>query len=286
MNFSKRSSLRCALGALSLAVASSVAPAWAQQPAADSDPRVQEGRAHFRDGVAASNARHFAEAAMQFEWSLRLRPHPITLYNAAESRFNAGDREQAVLHLRRLLAMTEPVAPDEAMIQRARALAAQAGENNLQPAEPERPTCPPPVVCPPPPPPCPTCPPPVVQRVSPGPLPFVLTGAGAALLLTGGLFYGYALDAAATYAQPDTPVSVRLALRDRGEAFRWVGLFGILLGLGSEAAGLYFFARPLGQPTAAPAAAAESPRSRRTPLGPAITAFGASPEGIFLGGRF
>jgi tetratricopeptide (TPR) repeat protein len=271
--------------ALSLSLTTLSAGALAQTggeapPAGENAARLEQAREHYRNGVAAFRARRFGDAVVEFERSYRLRPHPATLYNAAEARLRAGDRERAVEQLRELLAMTSP-APDAATIERARVLAREAGVEDLQPAPREEcPVCP---VCPvcPPPRECPTCPPPRVVVPDRGPLPWVLAGGGAVALVAGVGFYSVALADAATYQDQrlNSPMGLELRreLRDQGEAFRWVGLAGILVGLGAEAGAVYLLTRP-------PTASERATQSAR-PAAP-IARVGVAPAGVVVSGTF
>lgn len=216
--------------------------AFGQTEGADDPARIEQAREQYRAGVAAFRARRYGDAVVAFERSFRLRPHPATLYNAAEARLRAGDRERALEQLRELLAMTDP-APDQATIERARALAREAGVEDLQPAPPPTTECPACPTCPPPPE-CPRCPPPRVVQPDRGILPWALAGGGAVAFGLGMYFYSVALADANTYANPRTPIEVRRSLRDEGELFRWIGLAGILVGIGAEAGAVYLLTRP------------------------------------------
>ncbi|MBK8692131.1 MAG: hypothetical protein IPN17_07435 [Deltaproteobacteria bacterium] len=78
------------IGSLALSLVLASSQAFAQQPAPD-EPRLEEARAQYRNGVQAFQRGRFGEATVHFERSFRARPHPATLYNAAEARMRAGD---------------------------------------------------------------------------------------------------------------------------------------------------------------------------------------------------
>ncbi len=105
---------------LSLAAFATTSTAFCQ-PTEDPQ-RVEEARTRYREGLQFFQRRQFPEATVAFERSFRIRPHPFTLYNAAEARMRAGDPQGALQQLRDLLAMTTP-APEADLIQRARASA-------------------------------------------------------------------------------------------------------------------------------------------------------------------
>ncbi len=254
------------------------ASGWAQQAQPAEDPaRVEEARNQYRAGVQAFQRNRFPDATLAFERSFRARPHPATLYNAAEARMRAGDQAGALQQLRELLAMTEP-APDEALATRARTLAGQMGQPDLQPAAAaSSPTCPE----------CPRCPqvqecpeplPPVrVQtRISPG--AYALAGVSLALVGAGAAFFAVAVDNSATYndARLNTVpagMAVREDLRDQGETFRILGIAGLALGVGAAAGAVYFFTHP----REAPAPASSTLASLR--VGPTL-------HGLSLSGQF
>jgi hypothetical protein len=244
--------------------------AFAQTP---DDARTQEARAQFANGMRARDARRWGESVLAFERSLRLRPHPQTLYEIANARFRGGDPEGALTVLRDLLAMREP-APSDELITQARALAREAGENNLTPT-PERstecPTCP---TCPSVPE-CPTCPPAQVVERTPI-VPLVLGIAGGVVLGVGAGFYGHALADSATYNSQNASIPLRMEIKPRGESFRIVGLLGVIAGLGLEATSvvLSLTARPR---DAAPAQRATAITNVR---------FDVAPDGVVVSGRF
>jgi hypothetical protein len=246
------------------------------------DPaRVAQARDQYREGVAAFRSRRFGDALVAFERSFRLRPHPTTLYNAAEARLRAGDREGAIDQLRQLLAMTTP-APDAQTVDRARALAREAGVDNLTPAENNTPTCPTCPACPPQRE-CPSCPT-VQPSVQHGPLPYVLAGGSVAFLAAGMIFYGVALGDAGAYIDsrsvdncPNNPAAPSCAaLRSQGEAFRWVGLTGIVLGVAAGVASVYVYTHPSPH--------ADHP-ARRSGFRP-VAHVDVAPNGLMVSGTF
>lgn len=237
---------------LGTSIAVCAAPAFAQQQPAATDAQVEEARARYREGLQFFQRRQFAEATVAFERSFRIRPHPFTLYNAAEARMRAGDTVGALAQLRDLLAMTDP-APDAELAGRARTLAQQMGEQNLQPTPPRQvscpacPTCPPPRECPPPPPPTR-----VTTQISPA--AYALAGASLALVGAGAAFLGIAVDNASTYANPLAPRPLQEQLRDQGETYRIVGLTGLALGVGAAVGAVWMFTHPRHVEEAAPTA--------------------------------
>jgi hypothetical protein len=247
------------------------------------DPaRLEEARERYRSGVNAFRARRFGEAVVEFERSFRLRPHPATLYNAAEARLRAGDRERAIEQLRDLLAMTSP-APDEATAERARILAREAGVQHLEPAaaQQECPACPV----------CPVCPPqrecsedpsPRVAREDRNLLPWALAGGGAVALAVGAGFYAAALSNAAAYADPrlDTQqgIELRRDLAASGEVFRWVGLTGMVLGVGAGVGAVYLLTRPA-------STTADRSANRTQPTMPTAR-LDVMPNGLLVSGTF
>jgi len=254
------------------------ASGWAQQAQPAEDPaRVEEARNQYRAGVQAFQRNRFPEATLAFERSFRARPHPATLYNAAEARMRAGDQTGAIEQLRELLAMTTP-APDEALVTRARALATQMGQADLQPAAannspscPECPRCPQAQECPEPPPPVR-----VTTRISPG--AYALGGISLALVGAGAAFFAVAVDNAATYNDErlnrvPAGMAVREDLRAQGETFTILGVAGLALGVGAAAGAVYFFTHP--REAAAP------PTSTLASL-----RVGAWPGGLSLAGQF
>lgn len=253
----------------------------ANPASAPSEAQLTEARDQYREGVAAFRARRFGDAVVAFERSFRIRPHPTTLYNEAEARFRAGDRDGAMVELRRVLAMTEP-APDQGTVEHVRALAHEAGVDDLQPAAPSGPSCPDAPVCPPQRE-CPVCPPPTVRPAAEhGPLPFILAGGGLALIATGMAFYGYSLGDAFAFNHPSNAQypnpALDMALRDQGNAFRWVGFTTFILGLAAEGVAIYTYTHP-----SAPSAAAAH---RRTPSFNPIAHVDVSPTGLMVTGTF
>lgn len=250
--------------------------ARAQTPPGEDAARVEEARAQYREGVNAFRSRRYAEAAIAFERSYRARPHPTTLYNAAESRLRAGDREGAIQMLRDLLAMTDP-APDAQTVERARSLAREAGVEQLEPSPPPRgdcpacPECPPVRECPPPPPPRVLAPPPPI-------LPIALLTGGAVVLATGVGFYSVALADSAVYNSPAASDATRAEVRPQGEAFRWIGLVGTIIGVGLEVTGAVLLARP---PSAAPASRSSEHRQQ-----PVTARIDIAPQGVVFSGTF
>lgn len=266
----------CSLSA-ALALGSSFAWAQQTQPAAEDPARVEEARNQYRAGVQSFQRQRFPEATVAFERSFRARPHPATLYNAAEARMRAGDQAGAIEQLRELLGMTTP-APDEELVSRARALAQQMGQTNLQAVERQAaPSCP---VCPR----CaeaPTCPPPPpAERVTThtSPMAWALAGASLAFVGAGSAFFAVALDNASTYNDARLNDSagaraVREDLKDQGELYRVLGIAGLVLGAGAAAGATYFFLHPREQ-SAAPA----SPMARLN--------VGVGLGGLSLSGQF
>lgn len=265
---------------LSALLASQIAAAQTE-PAIE--PRVQEARDQYREGVAAFRARRFGDATVAFERSFRLRPHPTTLYNEAEARFRAGDRTEALEELRRLIGMTEP-APDAATIERARVLAREGGVDDLQPLLPETHECPPVPQCPPERE-CPVCPPPTTRPavVDHGVAPYALAGGGLVLVATGMTFYGYALGDAYAYnhaANPGNNPALDAALRDQGNTFRWVGFTSVLLGAAAETVAIYLYTHP-----ATPAAQhSDRPAARR--MSYPTARLDVAPAGLLFSGTF
>jgi hypothetical protein len=249
----------------------------ANQP---SEAQLQEARDQYREGVAAFRARRFGDATVAFERSFRIRPHPTTLYNEAEARFRAGDRAGAIEQLRQVLAMTDP-APDQQTVDHVRALAHEAGVDDLQPAPvqtgpscPECPVCQPQRDCPP-------APPPSTQTVSHGPLPYILAGGGLVFIAMGMTFYGYALGDANAYNHPSNTGQnpmLDAALAEQGNAFRIVGLTTFLIGLGLEGVAIWQYLRTPSAPA--------HPASRRHTLPIASAHIDVAPNGIVLSGTF
>lgn len=220
------------------------APVSAQQPSSPGeDPaRVEEARARYREGLQFFQRRQYPEALVAFERSFRLRPHPFTLYNAAEARMRAGDHAGAIAQLRDLLAMTDP-APDAELVTRARGLAQQMGEQNLQPTPPRQLSCP---ECPPPPPPreCPPPPPAVRVTTQVSPAAWALAGGSLALTAMGAGFLAVAIDNANTYANPMTPRPLQDELRSQGETYRILGVVGLVAGMGAAVGAVWMLTHP------------------------------------------
>lgn len=233
--------------------------------------QVEAARGFYRTGVQAFQRGRYAEAVLAFERSFRARPHPATLYNAAEARMRAGDNAGALEQIRELLGMTSP-APDEELSTRARNLAQQMGEANIAPRRVEAPSCPSCPSCPP----APTCPtlPPATQRVttsiSPG--AYALAGASLALTAVGAGFLAVAIDNANTYASATTPMPLQLQLRDQGETFRIIGISGLVLGVGAAVGAVWMFTHPRERTEESPTAARVN--------------FDVGPGGAMISGRF
>lgn len=232
--------------------------------------QIEAARGFYRSGVQAFQRRRYADAVLDFERSYRARPHPATLYNAAEARMRAGDTAGALEQLRDLMGMTSP-APDEELTTRARSLAQQMGESNLAARRVEVPTCPACPSCPP----APTCPTvaPTQQRVtttiSPG--AYALAGASLALVGAGSGFLAVALDNADTYSNAMTPEPLRLQLRDQGETYRIIGITGLVLGVGAAVGAVWMFTHP---------------RERTEEATTARVDFGVGLGGAVISGRF
>lgn len=249
---------------LSLALAAGAASA---QPSGED--RVEEARNQYRAGVAAFQRGRFGDATLAFERSFRARPHPATLYNAAEARMRAGDAAGALAQLRDLLAMTDP-APEPDLAGRARNLALQMGERDLQPTArvenrpcPECPTCPPPQEAPPPPP-----PERIESRVSPA--AWVLAGGALALTAAGAAFFAVAVDNASSF-ENTTDRALQESLRDQGETYRVIGVAGMVLGVGAAVGAAWMFTHPT---------------QRRAPAERASMSLGVYPGGLSVSGRF
>lgn len=254
----------------SVALALLLSAGAAQAQTNEDSAQVEEARNHYRTGVQAFQRGRFAEAVLAFERSFHVRPHPATLYNAAEARMRAGDNAGALDQIRELLGMTSP-APDAELSQRARALAAQMGTPDIAPRRVEVHTCPTCPTCPP----APTCPPPPPpQRVttSISPLAYGLAGASLALVGVGAGFLGVAIDNASTYANAATPPALQQELRDQGETYRIIGITGVVLGVGAAVGAVWMFTHPRERTQDAPMAARVD--------------FGIGPSGAVLSGRF
>ncbi len=253
----------------SLATFAAAAPALAQPAQAEDPQRVEEARARYREGLQLFQRRQFAEATVAFERSFRIRPHPFTLYNAAEARMRAGDTQGALAQLRDLLAMTNP-APEPDLVQRARGLAQQMGEQNLQPTPHETHECP---SCPPPPPAreCPPPPPPMRVTTQISPAAWGLAGASLALVGIGSAFLAVAVDNANTYADPLAPRALLAQLRDQGETYRIVGVVGLAAGVGAAVGAVWMFTHP---------------RRTEEPAATARLNFGVGPGSLSLSGTF
>lgn len=68
---------------------------------------------HYQRGVAEAKAGHFEAARSEFEAALRLRPHPLVLYNLAKISLELGDKPSAIGYLKRYLAMDMAELPAE-----------------------------------------------------------------------------------------------------------------------------------------------------------------------------
>ena len=254
--------------ALSLAASEALAQ---QQPTPPTEAQVEEARNLYRTGVAAFTRGRFADAVIAFERSFSLRPHPATLYNSAEARMRAGDTPGAINQLRELLSMTDP-RPDDELVNRARSLAQQMGESNLQARAPDTSHCPACPTCPT----CPTCPPPpapvrITTQVSPA--AWGLAGASLALTAVGAAFLGVAIDNSDTYNtyfNMGTTDALQSHLKDQGETYRIVGITGLVLGVGAAVGAVWMFTHP---------------RERQSPA-TARLQFGIGPSGMALGGTF
>lgn len=233
------------------------------------DENVEEARNQYRAGVTAFQRGRFGEALLAFERSFHARRHPATLYNAAEARMRGGDRQGALAQLRDVLAMTDP-APDQQLIERARNLALQMGERDLQPTpRVEAPTCPA----------CPTCPapaepppPPPPERIEShvSPAAWVLAGGALALTAAGAAFFAVAVDNSSSF-ETTTDRTLQESLRDQGETYRAIGITGMVLGVGAAVGAVWMFTHPT---------------RRRVPAETAGLNFGISPNGFSLSGRF
>jgi tetratricopeptide (TPR) repeat protein len=257
---------------LAAALAAAAAPALAQQqptPAGEDPARVEEARARYREGLQLFQRRQYAEATVAFERSYHLRPHPFTLYNAAEARMRAGDNAGAIAQLRDLLAMTDP-APDADLAGRARTLAQSMGEQNLQPTPPRQIACP---ECPPPPPVRECPPPPPATQITTQVSPAAWGLAGGALVLTavGASFLGVAIDNASTYANPGATRPLQDELRSQGETYRILGVVGLVAGVGAAVGAVWMLTHPRRVESAAPMARVD---------------FGLGPGAVAVSGTF
>jgi len=263
-------------------------------PASGTDAaRVEFARVQYREGVAAFRARRFGDAVVAFERSVRARPHPSTLYNLAEARLRAGDREGALESLRAVVGSETPAA-DAALVERSRVLAREAGENDLRPPPPHPANCPECPVCAPSVS-CPEAPAPTVRVVSAdrGPLPWILGGVGMFSMFIGTYGYAAAQTDAWVYNHLTDPMRPSTYMpnnglvsetRGHGEAWRWVGFFGILAGVGLEVGAVYLLARPMSSPPPATPAPATTGRVRSAPAPVARVDFG--PTGFGVTGAF
>jgi len=258
------------IGSLALSLVLASSQAFAQQATPD-EPRLEEARAQYRNGVQAFQRGRFGEATVHFERSFRARPHPATLYNAAEARMRAGDTAGALNQLRELLAMTSP-APDADLAARARTLAGQMGERDLQPTAPVAvstpcPTCP---TCPEAPS-CPPIPPPevVTSRISGG--AWALGGAALVFTAVGASFLGIAIDNSSTYTDAGANLDLQTRIRDQGETFRTIGIVGLAVGVGAAVGAVWMFTHPHERRVAAPVARLD---------------FGIAPGGLSVAGTF
>ncbi len=269
--------LRPATLSFSLSLALLSSQAFAQQAGTD-ESRLEDARNQYRAGVQAFQRGRFGEATRSFERSFRARPHPATLYNAAEARMRAGDNEGALAQLRELLAMTTP-APDADLAGRARNLALQMGERDLQPAVARVESAP-----------CPTCPTCSTETPScpPAPEPEVITtrigggayalGAGALVLTAvGSGFLAVAINNASVFTDIGAMTNraglreVQDQLQDQGETYRTVGIIGLALGVGAAVGSIWMFTHP---------------QERRAQAPTAGLNLGISPGGVALQGRF
>ena len=259
------------IASLSVSALLLASQASAQQAAPD-ESRLEEARSQYRSGVQAFQRGRFGEATVSFERSFRARPHPATLYNAAEARMRAGDNEGALGQLRELLAMTSP-APDADLAARARGLAAQMGERDLQPT-PARvesapcPTCP---VCRAE---APSCPPPPAPEVVTTRVPgtaWALGGAAIVFSAVGAGFLGVAIDNAATYVDDGANLDLRTRIRDQGETYRTLGIVGLAVGVGAAVGAVWMFTHP---------------QERRSSPSVARIDLGVSPGGLSVAGTF
>ena len=261
-----RSFIAASLPAFALLVSST---ALAQTPPPEDPARLEEARSQYRAGVQAFQRGRYGEATIAFERSFHARPHPATLYNAAEARMRSGDQVGALDQLRELLAMTAP-APEAELVTRARALAEQMGEHALQAAVRETHACP---ACPA----CqaaPVCPPPLPShRITTHTSPLAWALAGSALVLVGvgaGLF-AVAIDNSSTYNNQDTPMALQTQLRDQGQLFRALGGVGLALGVGSAIGATLLFLNPRQHDEVSTASRVQ---------------FGVSASGVVVGGTF
>jgi tetratricopeptide (TPR) repeat protein len=255
--------------ALSLSLATFAVTSTALCQPAEDPARVEEARTRYREGLQFFQRRQFPEATVAFERSFRIRPHPFTLYNAAEARMRAGDPQGALQQLRDLLAMTTP-APEADLVQRARALAQQMGEQNLQPTPQEShecPTCPACAAAPE----CPAPPPPMRTTTQISPAAWGLAGASLALVGVGAGFLAVAVDNSNTYADPLAPRVLQEQLRDQGETYRIIGVVGLAAGVGAAVGAVWMFTHP---------------RHVEEPTSVARVRFDVGPSSLSLSGTF
>jgi hypothetical protein len=268
---SVRSSFLSISFSTAITLSTSLALCQTAPPSGEDPQRVEEARTRYREGLNSFQRRQFAEATVSFERSFRLRPHPFTLYNAAEARMRAGDNVGALQQLRDLLAMTDP-APDAELQGRARALAQQMGEQNLTPtpvvAQRDCPTCP---TCPPQRE-CPTCPPAARIETRISPVAWGLAGASLVFVGVGSAFLGVAVDNANTFTNDLAPRPLQEQLRDQGETYRIVGIAGLAVGVGAAVGAVWMFTHPRAVEEPAPAMARMQ--------------FGISPNGLAVAGTF
>ena len=185
------------LGLVMAGVLSAATSARAQEdhPAWVSDPDVleDEARAHFRIGRSLYDGGRFREAAAEFETAYRLSRRPKLLFNVYVAHREAGAAARAIGALRSFLQQT-PNAPDRVNL-RARLDAMESAYRRQHP-EAARPLPRSPDASPPP-----SEPPPTslgaqerprtstdaAARGRSSPWPWLVVGAGGAMLLTGTL---------------------------------------------------------------------------------------------------
>lgn len=259
------------IGYLSFSLLLISSQGFAQQPAPD-ETRLEEARTQYRSGVQAFQRNRFGEATLAFERSFRARPHPATLYNAAEARMRAGDTEGALGQLRELLAMTSP-APDADLSARARTLAGQMGEADLRPAPRlvESTPCPSCPVCRLEEPSCPPLPPPELVTTRIRGVAWAMGGAALVFTAVGAGLLGVAIDNSSTYADNGASLELQTRIRDQGETFRAVGIVGLALGVGAAVGAVWMFTHP---------------QEHRTAAAVARVDFGIAPGGFSVAGSF
>lgn len=167
--------------------------------------------------------------------------------------------------------MTSP-APDADLTARARTLAGQMGERDLQPTPPAVvntpcptcPTCPQAPSCPPPPP-----PEVVTSRIGGG--AWALGGAALVFTAVGAGFLGVAIDNSSTYTDNGASLDLQTRIRDQGETYRTIGIVGLALGVGAAVGAVWMFTHPQERRVAAPVARLD---------------FGIAPGGLSVAGTF